>query len=156
MDASGNMMSLHTLPYKKEYVLYLDSSMRQSCFVGCPLDITELKDQEDQIDLDALAIIQEMQTKKYDEITKQIENNTYMFVGHVQNTLVYFGCKPAIKRGNQYLKDNISGARIVHVVITDQLPNKKVPEIAPYRKELKYEPLTTGPFGKSIGSISLV
>lgn len=156
MDASGNMMSFHTLQYKKEYVLYIDGSMRRSCCVECPLDIPELKDQEHQIELDALTLIREMQPKKYDEITKQLENNTYMFVGHVKNTLVYFGCKPMIKRGNQYLKDNISGARIVHVVITDQLPNKKVPEIAPYRKELKYEPLTTGPFGKSIGSISLV
>ena len=56
-----------------------------------------------------------------------------------------------IKRGNQYLQDNIPGARIVAVVITDQLDNKKIPEIAPNRKELKYEPLKSGPFGESIG-----
>ena len=57
-----------------------------------------------------------------------------------------------IKRGNQYLQDNIPGARIVAVVITDELDNKKIPEIAPNRKELKYKPLTSGPFGESIGS----
>lgn len=153
MDASGNMMSLHTLPHKKEYVLYIDSSMRQSCNIECPLDIPELKEKGVEVELDALAMIREIQPKKYDELTKQLENDIYMFVGHVKNTLVYFGCKPMIKRGNQYLKDNISGARIVAVVITNQLANKRVPEIAPERKELKYEPLTSGPFGESIGSI---
>ena len=155
MDASGNMMSLHTLPHKKEYVLYIDSSMRQSCSIECPLDIPELKERGVEVELDALAMIQELQPEKYTELTLQLENNTYMFVGHVKNTLVYFGCKPMIKRGNQYLKENIQGARIVMVVITDELDNKKVPEIAPHRKELKYNPLTTGPFGESIGSISL-
>ena len=155
MDASGNMMSLHTLPHKKEYVLYIDSSMRQSCSIECPLDIPELKEKGVEVELDALAMIQELQPEKYTELTLQLENNTYMFVGHVKNTLVYFGCKPMIKRGNQYLKENIQGARIVMVVITDELDNKKVPEIAPHRKELKYNPLTTGPFGESIGSISL-
>jgi len=151
MDPSGNMMSLHTLPHKKEYVLYLDSSMRQTCCVDCPLDMPELKDQGIEIELDALAMIREIQPKQYDELTKQLENDTYMFVGHVKNTLVYFGCKPMIKRGNDYLKNNIPGARIVAVVITDQLDNKKIPEIAPQRKELKYKPLTSGPFGESIG-----
>ena len=144
-------MSLHTLPHKKEYVLYLDSSMRQTCCVDCPLDMPELKDQGIEIELDALAMIREIQPKQYDELTKQLENDTYMFVGHVKNTLVYFGCKPMIKRGNDYLKNNIPGARIVAVVITDQLDNKKIPEIAPQRKELKYKPLTSGPFGESIG-----
>jgi len=143
MDASGNMMSLHTLPHKKEYVLYIDSSMRQSCSIECPLDIPELKEKGEEDELDALAMIQELQPEKYTELTLQLENNTYMFVGHVKNTLVYFGCKPMIKRGNQYLKENIQGARIVMVVITDELDNKKVPEIAPHRKELKYNPLTT-------------
>ncbi len=156
MDPSGNMMSLHTLPHKKEYVLYLDSSLRQSCCVKCPLDLPELKAKGIEIELDALGIVREMQPKQYDELTKQLENNTFMFVGHVKNTLVYFGCKPMIKRGNQYLQDNIDGARIVKVVITDQLANKKVPEIAPLRKELKYQPLSNGPYGKSIGSINLV
>ena len=151
MDPSGNMMSLHTLPHKKEYVLYLDSSMRQTCCVDCPLDMPELKDQGIEVELDALAMIREIQPKQYDELTKQLENDTYMFVGHVKNTLVYFGCKPMIKRGNDYLKNNIPGARIVAVVITDQLDNKKIPEIAPQRKELKYKPLTSGPFGESIG-----
>ncbi len=151
MDPSGNMMSLHTLPHKQEYVLYLDSSMRQTCCVDCPLDMPELKDQGIEIELDALAMIREIQPKQYDELTKQLENDTYMFVGHVKNTLVYFGCKPMIKRGNDYLKNNIPGARIVAVVITDQLDNKKIPEIAPQRKELKYKPLTSGPFGESIG-----
>ena len=151
MDPSGNMMSLHTLPHKQEYVLYLDSSMRQTCCVECPLDMPELKDQGIEIELDALNLIREIQPEKYDELTKQLENDTYMFVGHVKNTLVYFGCKPMIKRGNDYLKNNIDGARIVAVVITDQLANKKIPEIAPERKELKYEPLTSGPFGESIG-----
>ena len=37
------------------------------------------------------------------------------------------------------------------VVITDELDNKKIPEIAPHRKELKYKPLTSGPYGESIG-----
>lgn len=156
MDPSGNMMSLHTLPHKKEYVLYLDSSMRQTCCVDCPLDMPEQKKQGIEIELDVINVIREIQPEKYDELTKQLENDTYMFVGHVKNTLVYFGCKPMIKRGNQYLQDNIPGARIVKVVITEQLSNKKVPEIAPHRNELKYEPLTTGPFGKSIGSISIV
>ena len=151
MDSSGNMMSLHTQPHKKEYVLYLDSSMRQSCSVECPLDLPELKEKGIEVELDALAIVREKQPKQYDELTKQLENDTFMFVGHVRNTLVYFGCKPMIKRGNQYLKDNIPGARIVAVVITDQLANKKIPEIAPNRKELKYEPLKSGPFGESIG-----
>lgn len=151
MDPSGNMMSLHTLPHKQEYVLYLDSSMRQTCCVDCPLDMPELKDQGIEVKLDALAMIREIQPEKYDELTKQLENDTYMFVGHVKNTLVYFGCKPMIKRGNDYLKNNIPGARIVAVVITDQLDNKKIPEIAPQRKELKYKPLTSGPFGESIG-----
>ena len=151
MDPSGNMMSLHTQPHKKEYVLYLDSSMRQSCSIECPLDLPELKEKGIEVELDALALVREMQPKQYDELTKQLENDTFMFVGHVRNTLVYFGCKPMIKRGNQYLKDNIPGARIVAVVITDQLANKKIPEIAPNRKELKYEPLKSGPFGESIG-----
>ena len=79
-----------------------------------------------------------------------------MFVGHEKNTLIYFGCKQVIKRGNEYLAENIPGARIVQVVITDQLANNKVPEIAPLRTELKYQPLNRGPFGKSIGSINLV
>jgi hypothetical protein len=155
MDPSGNIMSLHTLPHKTEYVLYLDSSMRQSCCVDCPLDIPELKEKGVDVE-DALAMIREIQPEKYDVLTKQLENDTYMFVGHLEKQLVYFGCKPMIKRGNQYLKENIPGARIVKVVITDQLSNKKVPEIAPHRNELKYEPLTSGPFGKSIGSISIV
>ncbi len=155
MDASGNMMSLHTIPHKKEYVLYIDSSMRQSCCVDCPLDIPELKEKGVDVELDALNMIREIQPEKYDVLTKQLENDIYMFVGHLEKQLVYFGCKPMIKRGNQYLKENIPGARIVKVVITDQLSNKKVPEIAPHRNELKYEPLTSGPFGKSIGSISL-
>ena len=145
-------MSLHTLPHKMEYVLYLDSSMRQTCCVECPLDIPELETDGIKVELDALGLMREMSPKEYDELTKQLENDTFMFVGHVKNTLVYFGCKPMIKRGNQYLKDNISGARIVAVVITDQLDNKKIPEIAPHRKELKYKPLTSGPFGESIGS----
>jgi len=145
-------MSLHTFPHKKEYVLYLDSSMRQTCCVKCPLNVPELKTKDTVLELDALAMIREIQPKQYDELTKQLENDTFMFVGHVNNTLVYFGCKPMIKRGNQYLQDNIPGARIVAVVITDQLANKKIPEIAPNRKELKYKPLTSGPFGKSIGS----
>ena len=151
MDSSGNMMSLHTQPHKKEYVLYLDSSMRQTCSVECPLDLPELKEKGIKVELDALGIMRDMSPKEYDELTKQLENDTFMFVGHVRNTLVYFGCKPMIKRGNQYLKDNIPGARIVAVVITDQLANKKIPEIAPNRKELKYEPLKSGPFGESIG-----
>ena len=151
MDPSGNMMSLHTLPHKKEYVLYLDSSMRQTCCVECPLDIPELETGDIKVELDALGLMREMSPKEYDELTKQLENDTFMFVGHKKNTLVYFGCKPMIKRGNDYLKDNIPGARIVAVVITDQLANKKIPEIAPQRKELKYEPLTSGPFGESIG-----
>ena len=75
------------------------------------------------------------------KLTKQMENNTFMFVGHKKNTLIYFGCKQVIKRGNEYLTENIPGARIVQVVITDQLANKKIPEIAPLRKELKYQPL---------------
>lgn len=151
MDPSGNMMSLHTLPHKKEYVLYLDSSMRQTCCIECPLDVPELKTKGIEVELDALAMIREIQPKQYDELTKQLENDTFMFVGHVKNTLIYFGCKPMIKRGNQYLQNNIDGARITAVVITDQLANKKIPEIAPQRKELKYKPLTTGPFGESIG-----
>ena len=151
MDPSGNMMSLHTLPHKQEYVLYLDSSMRQTCCVECPLDIPELETGDIKVELDALGLMREMSPKEYDELTKQLENDTFMFVGHKKNTLVYFGCKPMIKRGNDYLKDNIPGARIVAVVITDQLANKKIPEIAPQRKELKYEPLTSGPFGESIG-----
>ena len=152
MDPSGNMMSLHTLPHKMEYVLYLDSSMRQTCCVECPLDIPELETDGIKVELDALGLMREMSPKEYDELTKQLENDTFMFVGHVKNTLVYFGCKPMIKRGNQYLKDNIPGARIVAVVITDELDNKKIPEIAPQRAELKYKPLTSGPFGESIGS----
>ena len=156
MDASGNMMSLHTLPHKKEYVLYLDSSLRQTFCIKCPLKISELVNEGIEFELDALGIIREMSPKEYDELTKEMENDTFMFVGHKKNTLVYFGCKPMIKRGNQYLQDNIDGARIVKVVITDQLANKKVPEIAPLRKELKYQPLSNGPFGKSIGSINLV
>jgi hypothetical protein len=151
MDPSGNMMSLHTLPHKQEYVLYLDSSMRKTCKVVCPLKIPELEDEGIKFELDALGLMREMSPKEYDEITKQLENDTFMFVGHKKNTLIYFGCKPMIKRGNQYLQGNIPGARIVAVVITDQLDNKKIPEIAPHRKELKYKPLTSGPFGESIG-----
>ena len=151
MDSSGNMMSLHTQPHKKEYVLYLDSSMRQSCSVECPLDLPELKEKGIEVEIDALALMRDLSPKEYDELTKQLENDTFMFVGHVRNTLVYFGCKPMIKRGNQYLQDNIHGARITAVVITDQLANKKIPEIAPQRKELKYQPLTSSPFGESIG-----
>ena len=153
MDPSGNMMSLHTQPHKMEYVLYMDSSMRQTCCVECPLDIPELETDGIKVELDALGLMREMSPKEYDELTKQLENDTFMFVGHKKNTLVYFGCKPMIKRGNQYLQDNIDGARIVMVVITDELDNKKIPEIAPHRKELKYQPLTSGPFGESIGSI---
>lgn len=152
MDPSGNMMSLHTLPHKKEYVLYLDSSMRQTCCVEVPLDLPELKEKGIEVEIDALALMRDMSPKEYDELTKQLENDTFMFVGHKKNKLIYFGCKPMIKRGNQYLQDNIPGARIVAVVITDQLDNKKIPEIAPNRKELKYKPLTSGPFGESIGS----
>ena len=152
MDPSGNMMSLHTLPHKKEYVLYLDSSMRQTCCVEVPLDLPELKEKGIEVEIDALALMRDLSPKEYDELTKQLENDTFMFVGHVKNTLVYFGCKPMIKRGNQYLQDNIHGARITAVVITDELDNKKIPEIAPNRKELKYKPLTSGPFGESIGS----
>ena len=155
MDPSGNMMSLHTIPHKKEYVLFLDTSMRQSCCVDCPLDIPELKDQEIEIKLDALAMIRETQPEQYDKLTKQLENDIFKFVGHIKNTLVYFGCKPMIKRGNQYLQDNIPGARIVMVVITDQLENKKIPEIAPFREVLKYKPVTSGPFGESIGSFMI-
>ena len=157
MDPSGNMLSLHTQPHKKEYVLYLDSSMRQTCCVKCPLKIPELEEEEGiKFELDALGLMREMSPKEYDEITKQMEDNTFMFVGHKKNTLVYFGCKQVVKRGNEYLRENLPGARIVQVVITDQLANSKVPEIAPLRAELKYKPLTRGPFGKSIGSISLV
>ena len=156
MDPSGNMLSLHTQPHKKEYVLYLDSSMRQTCCVECPLKIPELEDEGIKFELDALGLMREMSPKEYDEITKQLEDKTFMFVGHEKNTLVYFGCKQVIKRGNEYLKENIPGARIVQVVITDQLANNKVPEIAPLRTELKYQPLNRGPFGKSIGSVSLV
>ena len=145
-------MSLHTLPHKQEYVLYLDSSMRKTCKVEYPLKIPELEDEGIKFELDALGLMREMSPKEYDEITKQLENDTFMFVGHKKNTLIYFGCKPMIKRGNQYLQGNIPGARIVAVVITDQLDNKKIPEIAPNRKELKYKPLTSGPFGESIGS----
>ena len=146
MDPSGNMMSLHTLPHKKEYVLYLDSSMRQTCCVEVPLDLPELKEKGIEVEIDALAIMREMSPKEYDELTKQLENDTFMFVGHKKNTLVYFGCKPMIKRGNQYLQDNIPGARIVAVVITDQLDNKKIPEIAPNRKELKYKMVKSSTF----------
>ena len=156
MDASGNMLSLHTQPHKKEYVLYLDSSMRQTCCVSCPLKIPELEDEGIKFELDALGLMREMSPKEYDEITKQLEDKTFMFVGHEKNTLVYFGCKQVIKRGNEYLKENIPGARIVQVVITDQLANSKIPEIAPLRTELKYQPLNRSPFGKSIGSINLV
>ena len=156
MDPSGNMLSLHTQPHKKEYVLYLDSSMRKTCCVECPIKIPELEAEGIKFELDALGLMREMSPKEYDEITKQMENKTFMFVGHEKNTLIYFGCKQVIKRGNEYLKENIPGARIVQVVITDQLANNKVPEIAPLRAELKYEPLNTGPFGKSIGSVSLV
>ena len=156
MDPSGNMLSLHTLPHKKEYVLYLDSSMRQTFCVKCPLKIPELESEGIEFELDTLGLMREMSPKEYDELTKQLENNTFMFVGHKKNTLVYFGCKQVIKRGNEYLAENVPGARIVQVVITDQLANSKVPEIAPLRKELKYHPLNTGPFGKSIGSVSLV
>ena len=156
MDPSGNMLSLHTLPHKKEYVLYLDSSMRKTCCVKCPLKIPELESEGIEFELDALGLMREMSPKEYDELTKQVENNTFMFVGHKKNTLVYFGCKQIIKRGNEYLEENIPGSRIVQVVITDQLANNKIPEIAPLRTELKYKPLNTGPFGKSIGSISLV
>ena len=156
MDPSGNMLSLHTLPHKKEYVLYLDSSMRKTCCVKCPLKIPELESEGIEFELDALGLMREMNPKEYDELTKQMENNTFMFVGHRKNTLVYFGCKKIIKRGNEYLEENIPGSRIVQVVITDQLANKKIPEIAPLRTELKYKPLNTGPFGASIGSISLV
>ena len=156
MDPSGNMMSLHTLPHKKEYVLYLDSSMRKTCSVECPLDLPEVNEKGIKVELDALGLMRDMSPKEYDEITKQLEDNTFMFVGHKKNTLIYFGCKQVIKRGNEYLKENIPGARIVQVVITDQLANNKVPEIAPLRTELKYQPLNRGPFGKSIGSINLV
>lgn len=156
MDPSGNMLSLHTQPHKKEYVLYLDSSMRQTCCVECPLKIPELEDEGIKFELDALGLMRDMSPKEYDELTKQLENNTFMFVGHKKNTLVYFGCKQIIKRGNEYLEENIPGAKIVQVIITDQLANSKVPEIAPLRTELKYQPLNTGPFGESIGSISVV
>ena len=156
MDPSGNMLSLHTQPHKKQYVLYLDSSMRQTCCVECPLKIPELETEGIKFELDALGLMREMSPKEYDEITKQLEDKTFMFVGHEKNTLVYFGCKQVIKRGNEYLQENIDGARIVKVVITDQLANSKIPEIAPLRAELKYQPLTRGPFGASIGSISLV
>ena len=152
MDPSGNMMSLHTQPHKMEYVLYMDSSMRQTCCVERPLDIPGLETDGIKVELDALGLMREMSPTEYDALTKQLENDTFMFVGHVKNTLVYFGCKPMIKRGNQYLEENIPGARIVAVVITDELDNKKIPEIAPQRAELKYKPLTSGPFGKSIGS----
>ena len=156
MDPSGNMLSLHTQPHKKEYVLYLDSSMRQTCCVECPLKIPELESEGIKFELDALGLMRDMSPKEYDELTKQLENNTFMFVGHKKNTLVYFGCKQIIKRGNEYLEENIPGAKIVQVIITDQLANSKVPEIAPLRTELKYQPLNTGPFGESIGSISVV
>ena len=156
MDPSGNMLSLHTQPHKKEYVLYLDSSMRQTCCVKCPLKVPELEACGMEIEIDALGLMRDMSPKEYDEITKQLEDNTFMFVGHKKNTLIYFGCKQVIKRGNEYLQENIPGARIVKVVITDQLANSKIPEIAPLRAELKYQPLTRGPFGESIGSISLV
>ena len=132
-----------------------NTSMRQTCCVECPLDIPELETDGIKVELDALGLMREMSPKEYDALTKQLESDTFMFVGHVKNTLVYFGCKPMIKRGNQYLKDNIPGARIVMVVITDQLENKKIPEIAPFREVLKYEPLTTGPFGESIGSFMI-
>ena len=156
MDASGNMLSLHTLPHKKEYVLYLDSSMRRTCCVNCPLKIPELESEGIKVELDTLGLMREMSPKEYDELTKQLENNTFMFVGHKKNTLIYFGCKQIIKRGNEYLEENIPGAKIVQVVITDQLSNSKVPEIAPLRTELKYQALNTSPFGASIGSITLV
>ena len=108
--------------------------MRQTCCVECPLKIPELEDEGIKFELDALGLMREMSPKEYDEITKQLEDNTFMFVGHKKNTLVYFGCKQVIKRGNEYLAENIPGARIVQVVITDQLANSKIPEIAPLRK----------------------
>ena len=74
MDPSGNMMSLHTLPHKKEYVLYLDSSMRQTCCVECPIYIPELKDDGIEVELDALGLMREMSPKEYDELTKQLDN----------------------------------------------------------------------------------
>ena len=82
MDPSGNMLSLHTQPHKKEYVLYLDSSMRKTCKVECPLKIPELEAEGIEVELDALGLMREMSPKEYDEITKQMENNTFMFVGH--------------------------------------------------------------------------
>ena len=117
---------------------------------------TDEEDEGIKFELDALGLMREMSPKEYDELTKQLEDKTFMFVGHKKNTLVYFGCKQVIKRGNEYLQENIPGAKIVQVVITDQLANNKVPEIAPLRTELKYQPLNTGPFGESIGSISVV
>ena len=71
MDPSGNMMSLHTLPHKKEYVLFLDTSMRQTCSVNCPLDIPELKDQGievrfvDPIDPNAFKNASDNKTRAY-------------------------------------------------------------------------------------------
>ena len=90
--------------------------------------------------------MREMSPKEYDELTKQLENDTFMFVGHKKNTLVYFGCKPMIKRGNQYLKDNIPGARIVTVVITDQLDNKKNSRNSSTQKRIKISTSDVGSF----------
>ena len=63
MDPSGNMMSLHTLPHKKEYVLYLDSSMRQTCCVEVPLDLPELNEKGIEVEIDALALMRDMSPK---------------------------------------------------------------------------------------------
>ena len=64
MDPSGNMMSLHTLPHKKEYVLYLDSSMRQTCCVNCPLDIPELETDDIKVELDVVGTNERNESKR--------------------------------------------------------------------------------------------
>ena len=90
MDPSGNMLSLHTQPHKTEYVLYLDSSMRQTCCVECPLKIPELEAEGIKFELDALGLMRDMSPKEYDEITKQIEKSlkTYKKVFLVPHPLV--------------------------------------------------------------------
>ncbi len=78
-------MSLHTLPHKKEYVLYLDSSMRQTCCVECPLDIPELENDGIKVELDALGLMREMSPKEYDALTEEnIKNQINAASGAVE------------------------------------------------------------------------
>jgi len=123
MDSSGNMIELNIKPNKKEYTLYISRELRRS-----------------SITIKSTGVLLLTQPEEYKRLSKKLENDRYMFVGHKGKSMIYFGCKKIINRGQEYLINTSPGSRIIQVVVTDNLKNNKIPEIVATSKKFKYTP----------------